>query len=88
MNKRRYPAPRPHVTMPAPQASPAFGDTNSPWMTSREAAAYLRTTVGGIRNLVYRGKLTPCKPFGRLLFKRSDLDRCIEFSRKGVFNGN
>ncbi len=53
-----------------------FGQSpeKSPWMNAKSAANYLQTTVGGIRNLVYRGRLIPYKPFGRLLFKRVDLD--------------
>jgi excisionase family DNA binding protein len=53
------------------------------WLTSREAADYLGTTLGGLRNRVYRGHLKPHKPFGRLgrsYFKRMDLDRVMENS--------
>ncbi len=57
----------------------------SPWMNAKAAAGYLQTTVGGIRNLVYRGRLVPYKPFGRLLFKRVDLDRLIERTRRDGF---
>ncbi len=83
MNKRRYPVPRQAVGMPVPSQS---FESNA-WMNAREAAVYLRTSVGAIRNLVYRGKLTPYKPFGRLLFKRSELARCVESSRQGGING-
>lgn len=59
---------------------------NKTWMNSREASEYLRTTLGSLRNMVYRGKL-PAKKFGnRLRFKRVELDRLIDnsFTRKGV----
>lgn len=51
-------------------------------------AANLRTSVGAVHNLVYRKRLPAYKPFGRLLFKKSELDLCIEFSRKEIRNGN
>lgn len=50
------------------------------WMNTQETAEYLRTTSASIRNLVYRGQLKCHKPFGKLLFKRADLDRLIETS--------
>ena len=60
------------------------------WLTALEAAVYLRKfkrkdgkpSVGAIRNLVYRGLLAAYKPFGRLLFSRTELDRQIEATRK------
>lgn len=52
------------------------------WLDVGDAATYLRTSPGGIRNMVYRGQLVPFKPFGKLLFKRADLDRLIEKSRR------
>jgi excisionase family DNA binding protein len=47
----------------------------SPYLTAREAAEYLRTTVQGIYSLVKRGRLRPMpgRP-GRLLFRRETLD--------------
>jgi len=57
------------------------------WMTTVEAAQYLRVSVGSIKNLVYRGKLSP-KKLGRLnRFLKDDLDRTMKspFSTKGAF---
>ncbi|MEN9722594.1 MAG: Helix-turn-helix domain [Pseudomonadota bacterium] len=85
MSRRRYPVPMPSVAANPVSASTTFD--GSQWMTTKEAAEYLRTTVGGIRNMVYRGQLIPHKPFGRLLFKRTDLARAVESSRKGGVNG-
>jgi excisionase family DNA binding protein len=67
------------------QQTPSFVDslTSQKWLNAREAAQYLRTSVGSVRNMVYRGQLTPYKPFGRLLFNRCELDRAIEISRNG-----
>ncbi len=64
----------------------------SDWLNAEEAALYLRILSkdgspcsGRIRNLVSLGKIPFYKPFGRLLFKRSDLKKLIESSRKGGF---
>jgi hypothetical protein len=51
------------------------------WLNCKEAAAYLGTSEGSIRNMVYRNQLNPRKPFGRLLFSRAELDRTIECAR-------
>jgi excisionase family DNA binding protein len=65
---------------------------SSEWLSAVEAAKYLRIAhkdgtpcVERIRNLVNLGKIPFYKPFGRLLFKRSDLKALIESSRKGGF---
>ncbi len=55
------------------------------WLNAKEAADFLRTSVPAIRNLVWRRRLFAYKPNGRLLFRKSDLDRLIEGSRKGEF---
>lgn len=64
----------------------------SDWLSAFEAALYLRilrkdgtACVERIRNLVNQGKIPFYKPFGRLLFKRSELKSLIESSRKGGF---
>ena len=48
------------------------------WMTSEEAAKYLRKTVGALRVAVCRGQLRARKWRRRLYFKRSELDRMLE----------
>lgn len=57
------------------------------WLTVEETAAYLGRSVGAIRNLAYRGKLTKHKFSGRVYFSREQLDRAIE-SSIGDYNGN
>src|SRR5262249_35849518 len=59
------------------------------WLSSKNDARLLDTTVGAIRNMVWRGHLTVFRlPNGRLRFKKSELDRQLESSRKqGGFNG-
>ena len=51
------------------------------WITSEEAALYLRKSIGALRNLVYRGQIRARKWNRRLYFKRSELDRMLEFSK-------
>ncbi len=65
---------------------------DSDWLSASEAASYLRIfskdgspCVARIRNLVNLGRIPFYKPYGRLLFKRSELERLIESSRKGGF---
>ncbi len=70
----------------------AQGLEKSEWLSANEAASYLRIfsnngspCVGRVRNLVYQGKIPFYKPYGRLLFKRSELKSLVESSRKGGF---
>lgn len=50
------------------------------WLSTEEAAEYLRVSIGSIKNLVYRGVLKPRK-LGRLnRFKREEIDRLLETS--------
>lgn len=65
------------------------------WLTTEETAIYLgkltktgMPSVGAIRNMVYRGQLIPYKPFGRLLFKRAELDHKVESSKGREKHGN
>jgi excisionase family DNA binding protein len=53
---------------------------NLVWMTSEEAAQYLRKSVGALRTAVCRGHLNARKWRRRLYFKRSELDRLLETS--------
>lgn len=62
------------------------------WLCATEAALYLKMLsrdgkpcVQRVRNLVCQGRLPFYKPFGRLLFKRSELRQLIESSRKGAY---
>jgi excisionase family DNA binding protein len=48
------------------------------WMNAREAAFYLRVSVGQIRNMVWRGQLKSYKARNRLRFLRTDLDRLMK----------
>lgn len=61
---------------------------NLEWLNSLDTARYLRRSVGQIRNMVYRRQITFRKFNRRLYFRKSDLNRLIEFSRKGGLDGN
>ena len=50
---------------------------NLKWMNSEEASAYLSTSLGSIRNMVYRGQLPAKKLGNRLRFKKTDLDSLL-----------
>ena len=52
------------------------------FLTVVEASEYIRSTPGGIRNLVWRKKLRAYKPGKKLLIKREDLDVYVELSEK------
>ena len=64
------------------QISASFFDKLK-WVTTREAAEYLRLSVGQIRNMVWRGQLTSYKLNNRLRFLKSDLDKIMKSSRDG-----
>ncbi|MCM0606572.1 MAG: helix-turn-helix domain-containing protein [Xanthomonadaceae bacterium] len=54
---------------------PQFFDN---WMTSEEAAHYLRKSIGALRILAWRHQV-PFRKFGRrLYFKKSELDALLE----------
>lgn len=59
------------------------------WMSADEAALYLRILrrdgspcVERVRNLVSAKRIPFYKPFGRLLFKRSELKDLVESSKQ------
>lgn len=59
---------------------------NLVWMTSEEAARYLRKTVGALRTAVCRGQIRARKWRRRLYFRKIELDRMLESSQiKGGF---
>ncbi|HLG18215.1 MAG TPA: helix-turn-helix domain-containing protein [Bdellovibrionota bacterium] len=54
------------------------------WMTTKEAAFYLRVSAGQVRNMVWRGQVRTYRLQNRLRFLRSDLDQLLKptFSKK------
>lgn len=53
------------------------------WLTTNEAAEYLRITPNNLRVMIFRGLLKPYKLNNRHRFKREELDSLIESSRTG-----
>lgn len=53
----------------------------SPYLTAKEAAEFIRSTVQGIYALVKRGRLRPMPGSGKLLFTREALDECLQKRR-------
>ncbi|MCB0308781.1 MAG: M48 family metalloprotease [Bdellovibrionales bacterium] len=52
------------------------------WMTTQEAAFYLRVSVGQVRNMVWRRQVKVYRLQNRLRFLRSDLDALLKPSTK------
>ena len=50
------------------------------WLTTKEAAVYLRKSVNSVHKLVARGQLRARKFSNRLYFKREEIDYLIETS--------
>lgn len=59
---------------------------NLVWMTSAEAAKYLRISANAIRVAVCRGQISARRFRRKLYFRKNELDRLLETSRhKGGF---
>ncbi len=52
------------------------------FLTTKEAAEFLCTSEGEIRNKVWRGQLPAYKPFRKLLFREDDLVHLVEVSEQ------
>ena len=50
------------------------------WMTTEDAARYLRKSADAIRHLVYRGDLRARKFKRRLYFRRDELDEMLDLA--------
>ena len=60
------------------------------WLTSEEAAFYIRKSVGALRTMVSRGQVKCKKWRRRLYFRKDDLDRLLESSTEitgGLYGG-
>lgn len=53
---------------------------NLTWLTTDEAACFLRKTSHALRQMVYKGKICPRKFGGRLYFKKEELNNLIDTS--------
>lgn len=59
-------------------AHPLF--ENLIWLTTDEAAQFLRKSSHALRQMTYKGKVKPRKFGGRLYFKRTELNDLIDTS--------
>ena len=50
------------------------------WLTTEEAAEFLRKSKHALRQMLYKGKITARKFGGRLYFKKSELHELIDTS--------
>ena len=57
----------------------------SEWLTTKEAANYLKIPVGSLLNLTYSGRLTYYKLGGRNRYLKSDLFGLLMNTKKGGF---
>lgn len=67
------------LTMNTTESTP---NVISPYLTAKEAALYLRTTIQGIYSLVKRERIRPMPGSGKLLFTRDALDRYLTTRRR------
>lgn len=52
------------------------------WLSTKDAAAYLRISIGSLKNRIYKGEIFP-KKFGKLnRFLKKDLDRLVDVSNR------
>jgi len=60
---------------------------NLVWLTTKEAAVYLRVSEGQIRNMVWRGQLKSYHLQNKLRFQKSDLDQLLKptFSQRRLY---
>lgn len=69
-------------SLPLLGANDELFDSRIVWMSSEEAARYLRKTVGALRTAVCRGYIKARKWRRRLYFRKSELDKMLETSEK------
>ena len=53
---------------------------NLEWLNSKEAALFLRKSIGALRVMVHRGQIRARKFHRRLYFKRCELNELLETS--------
>ena len=50
------------------------------WLTTDEAAEFLRKSTHALRQMLYKGKVSARKVHGRLYFKKSELHELVDTS--------
>ncbi len=56
---------------------PKVSSVNVRWLTTREAAQYLRVSIGSMKTMIYRGQVRAHKLGRRNRFLREELERLI-----------
>lgn len=79
-NNHNYKSKTTEYNSPADSKESVEFFNNLKWMTTNEAAFYLRKSANAIRTAICRGQITAYKFRRRLYFKRSELDRLLETS--------
>lgn len=62
--------------------------TEPEWLTTEEAAQYLRVTAQSVLDMTSRGKITYYKFFGRNRYRLDDLRKMLLTNKRGGINGN
>lgn len=57
------------------------------WLSTEEAAEYLRISVKSLRNLTNNGKIPHYKLFKLNRYNKSELKKLITSNKRGVLNG-
>ncbi len=66
------------MTIQKPLAIKYKGSLTIEWMKTNEVAKYLITSPNNVRNMVYRGLLSPRRFNGRLYFSTAEVSRLID----------
>ena len=53
---------------------------NLEWLTTEEAARFLRKSTHALRQMLYKGQVSARKVHGRLYFKKSELHELVDTS--------
>ena len=62
--------------------------TTEEWLTTKQAAEFLKISESSLRNQTSRGKILCDKLFRSNRYLKSELVQLLRSSRRGEFNGN
>jgi len=68
--------------------APSLFDNLDEWLTTEEAAAYLRLTTGSLRNMVCVGQISCYKLGRRNRFSKGELRNLLIKKNRGGFHGH
>lgn len=63
-----------------PTSGKAMLFDNLIWLTTEEAAGFLRKSNHALRQMLYKGQISARKVHGRLYFKKSELNELVDTS--------